>query len=404
MATPINRIDLPKSSASTLQLVQPTETELIETTTLGAVDWKGPIDTSAYLRREDHIRDQTLTRHGGITFWILVDTTAPLTSTGSRTILASCETIRKRALVAWPDEGVREVITHGIASVHCNPAYRGKGFARRMMIELAHHLDTWQQKDGENADFTVLWSDIGKQFYARLGWKTYPSTHIALCPRSNGEKDLSLPGASLLAADDIVDLCSKGEATLRSDLAKPYTLASTVRVALKPDAATMQWHHAREEFLAQLVLGKQPTCKGAMAKTPDGEKAWCIWTRTFGASQDENVLNILRLGVEHNEDDVDLQEPNAVNDGDQNASGQALVEAIAAILQAARVEAAAWGMSIVHLWNPSQMSILAARKVDRSARIIDRNDESLPSLRWHGKALPDGMEIDWIGNEKYGWC
>ncbi|KAL8803282.1 MAG: hypothetical protein Q9200_006279 [Gallowayella weberi] len=374
MSTLIDPTLLPKSSAPTLQLVQATATEMIETSTLGSVTWKGPIDTTDYLHREAHLRDQALTRHGGITYWVLVDTTAPLTPSGSRIILASCETIRKRALVAWPGEQVREIITHGIGSVHCNPAYR------------VAHIDRPQH------------------FYASLGWKTYPSTHVALCPRSNAEQDLSLLGASLLAAKDIEELCSKDKVTLKSDLARSSTPDSTVRVALIPDAATMQWHHAREEFLAQLILGKQPTCKGAIAKTPDGRKAWCIWTRTFGASQGEKILNILRLSVDHNKDNLDMQASSKVKDVDQNAPGQALVGAIAATLQIAQAEAVAWGMSSVHLWNPSHTSILAAKKADPSAAIINRHDESLASLRWHGKALPDGTKIDWIGNEKYGWC
>lgn len=39
---------------------------------------------------------------------------------------------------------------------------RGKGYAARMMKELGTKLDTWQQEDGKRADFTVLYSDIGK--------------------------------------------------------------------------------------------------------------------------------------------------------------------------------------------------------------------------------------------------
>lgn len=162
MPAPIDAMDLPRSSAPTLQLLQATESEMIETSTLGSVSWKGPVDTKDYLRREAHLRDQALTRHGGITYWVLVDPTAAPTSAGSRRILASCETIRKRALIARPGKEVKEVISHGIGSVHCNPAYRGRGFAQRMMTELTRNLHTWQQKEGESVDFTVLWSDIGK--------------------------------------------------------------------------------------------------------------------------------------------------------------------------------------------------------------------------------------------------
>lgn len=158
----LNTMDLPDSSAPTLQLVQATEPEIIESSTLGSISWGGPLDKSDYLRREAHLRNQPLTRDGGITYWILVDTAAPPTARGSRRILASCETIRKRALIALLGVAIRETICHGIGSVHCNQDYRGRGFGRRMMMELANQLDTWQQKEGERADFSVLWSDIGK--------------------------------------------------------------------------------------------------------------------------------------------------------------------------------------------------------------------------------------------------
>ena len=57
---------------------------------------------------------------------------------------------------------MEEVVSHGIGSVFCRPEFRGKGYARRMMVELGGMLDKWQQKEGERAHFTVLYSDIGK--------------------------------------------------------------------------------------------------------------------------------------------------------------------------------------------------------------------------------------------------
>lgn len=113
----------------------------------------------AYLRREEYLASQPFSRDGGLTWWILVDTAS---TASPRTILASCESLRKRAFVRRPHRPVEEVVSHGIGSVFCNPDFRGKGYARRMMDELGRALDQWQQKDGERADFTVLYSDIGK--------------------------------------------------------------------------------------------------------------------------------------------------------------------------------------------------------------------------------------------------
>lgn len=149
---------LPKSDAPTLVLRNPTREEQQATWTLNGQAWRGPMSIDSYIRRERHLLSQDLLRDGGITFWILVDKSAP---PNHRPILASCESIRKRALITREAGQVEEVTSHGICSVFCNPKFRGKGYAQRMIKELAKKLDTWQQEDGRRADFTVLFSDIG---------------------------------------------------------------------------------------------------------------------------------------------------------------------------------------------------------------------------------------------------
>lgn len=134
------------------------------------------MDLTTYIRRETHLENQAFTKDGGITFWILVDTTlAP----NKRPILASCESLRKQALIAKGDGQVKDIISHGIGSVFCNPDHRGRGYAQRMINELGKKLDNWQQKEGERASFTVLYSDIGK--VGRLNQHSVPSHIVLIC-------------------------------------------------------------------------------------------------------------------------------------------------------------------------------------------------------------------------------
>ena len=156
---PSSAPNLPPSDSPKLHLVHPTEDEKTATWTANGQVWRGQLSLPAYLRREVHLANQSFTKDGGITFWILVDTSS---TANPRTVLASCETLRKRALIAKKGQKVQEVISHGIGSVFCDPEYRGKGYARRMLVELGKMLDTWQQQDGNKVDFTVLFSDIGK--------------------------------------------------------------------------------------------------------------------------------------------------------------------------------------------------------------------------------------------------
>lgn len=90
-------------------------------------------------------------------------------SDAESTILASCETIRKIAVVSYPPiDGekvvpVKDVVAYGIGSVFTPPECRGKGYAKIMLIMLGERL---KNHNGEAAGFSVLYSDIGKVRFA----------------------------------------------------------------------------------------------------------------------------------------------------------------------------------------------------------------------------------------------
>lgn len=156
---PAEPSSLPPATSPTLYLTHPTPEEKIGLWILNGINWRGALPLSTYLRREPYLASQPLTVNGGLTYWILVDSASTVTP---RPILASCETLHKKALVAHRGGPVEDVISHGVGSVFCREEYRGRGYARRMMEELGKELEHWQQEDGKKAKFTVLWSDIGK--------------------------------------------------------------------------------------------------------------------------------------------------------------------------------------------------------------------------------------------------
>ncbi len=154
-------VNLPSCDSPHLRLVHPTDDEKTGTWIANGQVWRGQLPLPVYLRREVHLANQAFTRDGGITYWALVDTSVA-SSSKNRIILASCETLRKRALISREGQPVQDIISHGIGSVFCDPAFRGKGYAGRMLSELGKILDTWQQQEGNKVDFTILFSDIGK--------------------------------------------------------------------------------------------------------------------------------------------------------------------------------------------------------------------------------------------------
>ena len=163
---PAPQSSLPLSTNPTLHLAEAIPEERFQTWTLNGQSWRGAMSLPLYLDRERHLADQPLTRHGGITYWILTDTVSAHDK--SRIILSSCESLRKRALVATKHGEVEEVISYGIGSVFCRNEYRGRGYAQRMMKELGKNLERWGQTAGKKTKFTVLYSDIGKVRYLKV--------------------------------------------------------------------------------------------------------------------------------------------------------------------------------------------------------------------------------------------
>lgn len=174
------------------------------------------------------------------------------------------------------------------------------------------------------------------------------------------------------------------------------TAGSKTAVALVPDLETIQWHHAREEFVGQEVHGKVPRIKGAIVGDVVGKRVWCYWTRVWYNEDTSvvkgNTMHILRLVVE---DDV----------LGNNKDNQGCSAAIAALLAFAQREAEEWKTEHVELWNPSPSAVAAAQSLDANARVVSRDTESIASLLWypdHNGAATD--HVDWISNEKYAWC
>jgi hypothetical protein len=385
--------DLPSPNSEHVVLVQATPEERSHQVACNGVFWRGVLSHEAYIGRENHLAAQDLVKNDGMTTWVLVDQQNP----AKRRVLCGCETFRKKALVAH-NGVIRETVCHGVGSVFCPVEHRGKGYAARMIKDLGEILRTWQT---DTSLFSILFSDIGKKFYAQHGWKAFPSSHIALPALEVQNKKSSLPKARPLYSADLAELCALDEKLLRSSLQETMKQSSKVMVGLIPDVETIKWHHAREEFVGFEFTKRMPEVKGAMVGEEIGKRVWCYWTRMFynsdPKSRHDNTLHILRLVVE-SEGTIDWE----VNP--PSAEQMKILEpSIAALFAAAQEEADKWNMQDVWLWNPNSVTVKAAQSLDTSTEVIHRDDESICSLRWYG----DEKELNnvvWVENEKYGWC
>lgn len=386
--------NLPKGDSSDLRLVVATDKENIAQQHANSSEWRGALSLAAYLKREELLVNQDLTKGGGLTAWMLVHQPQG-TKDEDRQVLCGCESIKKKALLARNGK-VEDVVAHGVASVFCPEKLRGKGYAGRMMSEVGKKLEGWQAgEQGKNA-FSVLYSDIGKEFYAARGWKPFPSSHIAL--PASADAFSGLPATEPLKAQDLGELCKLDEQLIRNRLSQLATGDKT-SAALIPDVRTLDWHHAREDFIANELHSRDPTTKGAIV-THNGKRTWCIWTRVWTNPNEEasDTLHILRLASE----DPAFADFEPASEASAPQQDDGLVSAIAALFAAAQKEAKEWGMEHVEIWNPASVTLAAARKVQSDAAVVHREKESIASLRWYGEG--DGADVRWVCNEKFGWC
>ena len=393
--------DLPLSDSPNLGLCEQTCEEKIRIWKLNGKSWSGRLSVEDYLGREEHLGNQDLTRDGSIAYWLLTDLSK---DPNERPILSSCESLKKRALVKQHDQDVEEVISFGIMSVFCDPALRGRGYAARMMKELGEKLDYKGQKQEQKTQFTILYSDIGKTFYAKNGWEPYVSSHVSL-PPLNQLKCVKPLDCRSLYASDLAALCAEDESMIQRSMHHARPPTGVAQVAIIPDKATMSWHHAREDYVAQRLLGRTPEVRGSLVRCIDGSRIWCFWSRFFGNKSTEgNILNILRLAVEAEATEQSLASAQVVGSTSPSVKSQEHVEAIQAILQAAQLEAAQWNMGAVQMWNPGPLMLEAAKKLDPSSQLTHRDEDSIASLKWHDDAAHPTDRVEWMANEKYAWC
>jgi hypothetical protein len=215
-----------------------------------------------------------------------------------------------------------------------------------------------------------------------------------------------LPAARPLYAEDLAELCRIDEALVRKSLeARPKD--SNTAVAFVPDIETIRWHHAREDFVGTELHGKTPKVKGAIVGTEEGKRVWCYWTRMWYNQNPQdakgNTLHILRVVVE--DEGHSSWEGSGMQHADGTSTDHGHDDAIAALLLIAQQQAEEWKMEAVEAWNPSSETLAAAQKLEAKAQVVQRDMESIASLKWypaHEGRIAES--IDWIGNEKYGWC
>ncbi|KAG8409211.1 hypothetical protein J3458_019330 [Metarhizium acridum] len=392
---------LPNSDSPDLYLTQPTPEECTQIWTNTAVSWKDSLTTSLYVAESEYLATAPLVKDGGMTTWALVEKNLP---PNQRQIFCSCESFRKRSLTSDSDGNVEEGVIHGIASVFCPPGLRHRGYATRHMKELARVLPGWQSDYGKSIG-SILYSDIGRQFYAGLGWLPNPRNGHVVLPPAKMKKPAM---ARIVPESELEALCLRDEAMIRRAMATPSTARK--RVVVLPDLDHMLWHIRKEDFSTNYIFGKIPQAKGAISGSP-GKQVWAVWVRRYYRHPDQhdkaeedarNVLYILRLVVEGDETANKPHGDQMTPPTDAYAEQAA---ALNAVLEAAQAEAAEWRLDQVNLWEPSPLLQRLLEQSSLDATWVERQEDSIASAQWVSEEGDGADEAPaWVNNECYAWC
>jgi len=197
------------------------------------------------------------------------------------------------------------------------------------------------------------------------------------------------------------------------------------RLAFEPTYDLADWHFGSEEYVASVLLGpdRLPTVKGAA--TNDGP--WGYWIHDYN----NDTLIILRLvlpskgseGTENN------GLPDSYCCGGWWARLRRLVGSLSAAFQptascttvdtldaelagflwAALIEARAWNLSKISIWDPSSEVVAACTVICQTEgsmrlELRDAIENNIPCLRWREQLGGPAEQVEWVHREMYPWC
>ncbi|KAH9919959.1 uncharacterized protein BXZ73DRAFT_104779 [Epithele typhae] len=383
--------------------------------------WGRGMPLEEYLRRDDVLDSDPHAANGNMITWVLVRRTDPT----SLTFLSSCETYRRTATASRRSSSTAEDVTaYGVASVFTAPANRRKGYARHMMrllhwvlaapdaLDRASFPAAWgAPPDPEvlraagvaNGRFSVLYSDLGRDFYhacgprpdpPRAGWATLGAreTFFVLSAEST-------PRLEDVAAAEEVELARLGKADvealyahdarwLRADVARAAAAApQRVRLAFLPDAGVGAFVMSR---LMDFDMRLRPTMNlrlwGA-AVVPAGQ-AFADVLAAAGEGREEEVRFVSWT--------YELRtEPKTVVVARLRADERTFPKMVGELVRAAEEH----GCTKIEFWSmPDNLRGLA----EKMGFATKERTDHLSAIKWYGDEGEE--ELDWLYNEKYCWC
>ena len=209
--------------------------------------------------------------------------------------------------------------------------------------------------------FSVIYSDIGPEYYAKNGgWESRHAENELIIPSTKSMSDTA--AIELLNLTQAEECINEDVKLIKEDLA---VSSDSVTIQLVPQQSELEWATLRASQTSKHLKLEDIKVIGAQTTSADGW-GYILWCHEYK----ESSLTVLRL-----------REPSS----DAGLRG---------LIQAALIEAERSGFQKVTVWSASErLEILCGIKT----RI---REGALPGLLW----FTDDKNVHWRNIEKLGWC
>ncbi|KAH9824370.1 hypothetical protein DFH28DRAFT_945418 [Melampsora americana] len=231
--------------------------------------WGSTLTSEEYREREEGLSRTEACCDGRSQCWVLVSKDAP----DSLDYYCSCETMQREVICSIGSDECSPLNppaifpAYSIYSVFCQAHHRGKGYARHMMRLLHFQLASpeWLAKQStiadpnprfNNAILSVLYSDIGPEFYAKAtppGWQVKESSQTVWRVDEMSVSDkLARMNLKPIRLTDFKSIAKLDSIWLHQELSKK-TLKQSARFSFRPDGTDLEWLVTRSTFYANIL-------------------------------------------------------------------------------------------------------------------------------------------------------
>jgi GNAT superfamily N-acetyltransferase len=210
--------------------------------------WGAKLNLEQYLEREQRLASHPFSRDN-LSTWVLA-------SEGD--ILASCETYRMDSVMRGEGDATRTGHTYGVATVFVETKLRAQGYA----TDLLRHLLEQMTRTDEEAQASVLFSEVGPDIYEKVGYVARPAVSRIYEPAPEAGAELV---ADPIQFDEVPEV-----------LASTSHHAPRQRFRVIPTPEQLDWHMERARYYAGVLDRLPPEVAGARA-----DEAWALWTPDF---------------------------------------------------------------------------------------------------------------------------